>query len=96
MSITDLTKDLGDGLRLIALTETLTKARMTAKYMKTPKTRVHYIENIHLALMHLSKASTVKVANYGTEGTEEYFFSPSIVFPCLVHAPIALFSTFYP
>jgi hypothetical protein len=68
MPISDLTKDFGDGLRLIALSEALTKSRLTAKYMKTPKTRVHFIENIHLALVHLSKASAVKVASYGTEG----------------------------
>ena len=69
MPITDLTKDFGDGLRLIALSEALTKSRLTAKHMKNPKTRVHFIENIHLALVHLSKASAVKVASYGTEGT---------------------------
>ena len=68
MPIADLTKDFGDGLRLIALSEALTKSRLTSKYMKTPKTRVHFIENIHLALVHLSKASAVKVASYGTEG----------------------------
>lgn len=68
MAITDLTKDFGDGLRLIALTEALTKSKLTAKYMKNPTTRVHFIENIHLALVHLSKSSAVKVASYGTEG----------------------------
>lgn len=74
IAIKDLTKDFGDGLRLIALTEALTKAKLTAKYMKNPKTRVHFIENIHLALLHLSKQSTVKVASYGTEGTRVFVF----------------------
>lgn len=87
MSISDLTKDFGDGLRLIALAEALTKARLSTKYQKTPKARVHFIENIHLALKHLSKASAVKIASYGTEGMRfnsemtpprflNYFFSP--------------------
>lgn len=65
----DLTKDLGDGLRLVAMSEDLTKTRLTAKYIKNPKTRVHYIENLNLALAHLGKA--VKISTYGTEGTNK-------------------------
>jgi hypothetical protein len=80
MPIADLTKDFGDGLRLIALSEALTKSRLTSKYMKTPKTRVHFIENIHLALVHLSKASAVKVASYGTEDFADGKIKPILGF----------------
>lgn len=41
---------------------------MTSKYIKSPKNRVHFIENIHLALMFLKKESEFDTSNYGTEG----------------------------
>lgn len=80
MPITDLHTDFGNGLRLVALSEALTKSRLTAKYKKNPSTRVHYIENIHLALVHLSKASAVKVASYGTEDFADGKIKPILGF----------------
>lgn len=66
--VNDIANDFKDGIRLIALFESLTKARMTSKYIKSPKNRVHFIENIHLALMFLKKESEFDTSNYGTEG----------------------------
>jgi len=65
--VSDITQDFGTGVRLISLFEALTKDKLTTKHFKTPKTRVHYIENIHLALMFLKKSSNIDISNYGTE-----------------------------
>lgn len=72
--MTDIANDFKDGLRLISLFESLTRERMTAKYIKNPKSRVHFIENIHLALMFLKNESNFDTSNYGTEGMGKNLF----------------------
>lgn len=79
-AINDLTIDLENGIRLIALVETLTKTKLTQKYKANPKNRVHYIENISLALAHLGKYSKIKVGNYGNEGSPKIFRNAIFIF----------------
>lgn len=67
LKLTNLHTDFGDGLRLILLLEALTGNKLKKRYNKTPKTRVHYIENIHLALMLLKESNRIKNTNFGAE-----------------------------
>ena len=72
-SISDLHVDFGNGLNLIALLEQLTNSKLSQKHIPNPKSRVHYIENIHLGLMLLKPIKSIKLAQYGAEGKPSPF-----------------------
>lgn len=76
MKVEKLTEDFSDGTRLIALLELLTGIKLTKKYNKAPKSRVHYIENCHLALMLLKESKKMqKGFSMGAEGSFAHFAS---------------------
>ena len=66
--VTSLQADFNDGIRLITLLEALTGKKLKKKYNKNPKSRVHFIENCHLALMLLKESGRIQTANFGAEG----------------------------
>lgn len=62
--LTDLQRDLSDGLRLIALLEVLSQKRMYRKYHQRPTFRQMQLENVSVALEFLDRES-IKLVSIG-------------------------------
>lgn len=64
----DITKDFQDGIKLINLIEIITDKKL-GKYNPQPKSKIHQITNLHLAVSEINKLARevgVKVS-YGEE-----------------------------
>jgi len=72
--IGDLSQDLADGLRLIALVEVLSGKRFR-KYNKRPTFRNQKIENVTIALKFLEVDEGIKIVNIGSYTLQRYWFT---------------------
>jgi len=62
-----LDQDFRDGQLLIAFVEELVGVPLKEKYRKNPTSRVHMIENCHLAIMFLKKDHSIKNLSISAE-----------------------------
>ena len=62
--IGDLSQDLSDGLRLIALVEVLS-AKKLPKHNKRPQFRSQKLENVSVSLRFLERDEGIKIVNIG-------------------------------
>lgn len=69
--LTDLQRDLSDGLRLIALLEVLSQKRMYRKFHPRPNFRQMKLENVSVALEFLEREhiKLVSIGQCGSQGT---------------------------
>jgi len=65
-NITDITADFSDGIRLILFLELLSNKKIGKKIETDPKSRIHKIQNIHLALKFVEELD-VQVQGIGSE-----------------------------
>ena len=69
LEINDLESDLGDGVRLIRLAESLAGVKVTRRYNVKPKTRTQKLENVTLCLQFLEREQNVRIVNIGKHAT---------------------------
>jgi hypothetical protein len=67
LRIEKLDQDFRDGQLLVAFVEELVGAPLKEKYRKNPTSRVHMIENCHLAIMFLKKDHAIKNLSISAE-----------------------------
>lgn len=65
--ISDLVKDLETGVKLIHFLERLSGKNLGSKYETDPKSRIHYIQNHHIALKFVESLD-VRALGVGAEG----------------------------
>ena len=63
-SISDLDKDLCDGVGLIVLVEVLSQ-RKVGRYSKKPRVRAQRMENVELALDFITNKERIRLVNIG-------------------------------
>jgi len=66
LEINDLETDLGDGVRLIRLVESLSGAKLKQRYNSKPTTRTQKLENVTVCLQFLERQQRVRIINIGT------------------------------
>ena len=64
LSMEDLTTDLSDGVRLIALLEVLSHKKL-GRFNKKPRVYAQKMENVQLALDFLMKKERIRLVNIG-------------------------------
>jgi len=67
MKVTDIARDMGDGVKLLHFLELLSEHRIKQKYMEKPPSRIEKIQNLHIALTFLEKEVGVKTAGASAE-----------------------------
>mmetsp|Transcript_20271 Transcript_20271/g.77596 ORF Transcript_20271/g.77596 Transcript_20271/m.77596 type:complete len:564 (-) Transcript_20271:46-1737(-) len=67
MHISDLEKDLGDGVKLIALLEILGDAKIEGRYYRNPKSKPYKIDNVNFALTYVADVLGVKLISCSAE-----------------------------
>ncbi|EGC33934.1 cortexillin I, partial [Dictyostelium purpureum] len=65
--ISDVSKDLSDGVKLIIFLELISSKKFNKKYDYEPKSRINYIQNVALALKFLEEELKIKVQGVGAE-----------------------------
>jgi len=67
LQVSELNKDMDDGVRLINFLELLSAKKVTNKWNPKPPTRIQKIENLHIALTFLDKDMKVKTSGASAE-----------------------------
>ncbi|KAF2071721.1 hypothetical protein CYY_006966 [Polysphondylium violaceum] len=65
--IQDVSKDLSDGVKLIAFLELISNKKLHKKYDFEPKARINFIQNVAIALKFLDEELKIKVQGVGAE-----------------------------
>lgn len=67
LQIDDLATDLGDGILLIRLAESLAGVKMTQRYNTKPTNRTQKLENVTMCLHFLEREQEVRIVNIGKD-----------------------------
>jgi len=67
MQITDISRDMADGIKLINFLELLSDQKLKQKYTEHPPSRIEKIQNLHIALTFLEKDIGIKTAGASAE-----------------------------